>query len=55
MKVLSPLVTQPSAQAKDSAGKFYPLAQNTATKIFVQATAPSGVGEVNGDIWIQIP
>jgi len=55
MKALSSIVTQASAQVKDVNGKFYPLAQNTATKIFVQATAPSGAGEVNGDIWIQIP
>lgn len=55
MKALSNIITQPSTQLADSTGKKYPTLQSAGAKVFVQATAPSGAGEVNGDIWIQIP
>lgn len=43
-------------QLTDTAGKKYPVMPSTVGggRIFVQATAPSGQGEVDGDIWIKI-
>lgn len=42
-------------QLSDKNGKLYPTTPSTTTsaKIFVQATAPSGAGEADGDIWIK--
>lgn len=55
MKSLSDIETTASTTIHDENADQYPILVDGGHRIFVRATAPTGVGEANGDIWIQTP
>lgn len=55
MKFLSKIETTASALPEDENADQYVIMIDGGRKIFSRTTAPSGAGEVNGDIWLKLP